>query len=214
MLGRMIVVETRHLDLGRVGILPRGHLERRSLQHPLSEALIGRRGSVLSQPRLETPRPSWLVSAKGDPSARLATTLSGWIWARCHRVRCLQFRSSLPCCCWGRHTGDHHDLPHRLGPPLSNLPTLKDPSVETYAILVLTLTFRAYVAEVYRAGIESTQRSPAVRGQLPRIAGTRVLRYQSSDARKRRDDSGVRTVDMRKARLDYVRIGTRSRGLP
>lgn len=97
---------------------------------------------------------------------------------------------------------------------MSNLPILKDPSVETYAILVLTLTFRAYVAEVYRAGIESTQRSPAVRGQLPRIAGTRVLRYQSSDARKRRDDSGVRTVDMRKARLDYVRIGTRSRGLP
>jgi polar amino acid transport system permease protein len=42
-----------------------------------------------------------------------------------------------------------------FGLPLTNLPFLKDISSSWYAIIALTLTYTAYVSEVYRSGLES-----------------------------------------------------------
>jgi polar amino acid transport system permease protein len=42
-----------------------------------------------------------------------------------------------------------------FGISLTDMPVLKDLSPETFAVIALTLTSSAYVAEVYRAGIES-----------------------------------------------------------
>lgn len=42
-----------------------------------------------------------------------------------------------------------------FGLPLTGLPIVRDLPMEWYAILALTLTYGAYVAEVYRSGIES-----------------------------------------------------------
>ena len=42
-----------------------------------------------------------------------------------------------------------------FGISLTGLPVLKDLSPETFAIIALTLTSSAYVAGVYRAGIDS-----------------------------------------------------------
>ncbi|TXH32864.1 MAG: amino acid ABC transporter permease [Rhodospirillaceae bacterium] len=54
-----------------------------------------------------------------------------------------------------------------FGISLTGLPILKDCSQETFAIIALTLTNSAYVAEIYRAGIESIHWS--------QIAGARSL---------------------------------------
>jgi polar amino acid transport system permease protein len=48
-----------------------------------------------------------------------------------------------------------------FGIPLTRLPILQDLSQESFAIMALTLTYGAYVAEVYRAGIESIHWSQA-----------------------------------------------------
>jgi polar amino acid transport system permease protein len=54
-----------------------------------------------------------------------------------------------------------------FGVPLTGLPILKDMSQDTFCILALTLTYGAYVAEVYRSGIESIHWSQTGR-PLPR----------------------------------------------
>ncbi|QKC98322.1 amino acid ABC transporter permease [Mesorhizobium sp. NZP2298] len=64
-----------------------------------------------------------------------------------------------------------------FGLPLSNLPLLKDLSVETYAILALTLTFGAYVAEVYRAGIESIHWSQVAAARSLGLSYAQTMRY-------------------------------------
>lgn len=64
-----------------------------------------------------------------------------------------------------------------FGLPLSNLPILKDLSVETYAILALTLTFGAYVAEVYRAGIESIHWSQVAAARSLGLSHMQTMRY-------------------------------------
>ena len=54
-----------------------------------------------------------------------------------------------------------------FGIPLTGIPVLKDFSPQFYAILALTLTYGAYVSEVYRSGIESIHWS--------QVAGARSL---------------------------------------
>ncbi|WP_343034285.1 MULTISPECIES: amino acid ABC transporter permease [Chelativorans] len=64
-----------------------------------------------------------------------------------------------------------------FGLPLSGLPILKDLSVETYAIIALTLTFGAYVAEVYRAGIESIHWSQVAAARSLGLTYMQTMRY-------------------------------------
>ena len=53
-----------------------------------------------------------------------------------------------------------------FGLPLADVPLLSDLSPTWAAVLALTLTYGAYVAEVYRAGIESIHWSPGLRRPL------------------------------------------------
>ncbi len=64
-----------------------------------------------------------------------------------------------------------------FGLPLSGLPILKDLSVESYAIIALTLTFGAYVAEVYRAGIESIHWSQVAAARSLGLSYMQTMRY-------------------------------------
>lgn len=64
-----------------------------------------------------------------------------------------------------------------FGIPLTGLPILKDLSQESFAILALTLTSGAYVAEVYRAGIESIHWSQTAAARSLGLSYMQTLRY-------------------------------------
>jgi len=64
-----------------------------------------------------------------------------------------------------------------FGIPLTGLPILKDLSQESFAILALTLTSGAYVAEVYRAGIESIHWSQTAAARSLGLNHLQTLRY-------------------------------------
>lgn len=64
-----------------------------------------------------------------------------------------------------------------FGIPLTGLPILKDLAPETYAIIALTLTYGAYVAEVYRAGIESIHWSQVAAARSLGLSYLQTLRY-------------------------------------
>jgi len=64
-----------------------------------------------------------------------------------------------------------------FGIPLTGLPILKDMSQEAFAVLALTLTNGAYVAEVYRAGIESIHWSQTAAARSLGLSYTQTLRY-------------------------------------
>ncbi|MGN6582588.1 MAG: amino acid ABC transporter permease [Rhizobiaceae bacterium] len=64
-----------------------------------------------------------------------------------------------------------------FGIPLTGLPVLKDLSPESYAILALTLTYGAYVAEVYRSGIESIHWSQVAAARSLGLSYMQTLRY-------------------------------------
>jgi polar amino acid transport system permease protein len=64
-----------------------------------------------------------------------------------------------------------------FGIPLTGLPILKDLSQESFAILALTLTSGAYVAEVYRAGIESIHWSQTAAARSLGLSHMQALRF-------------------------------------
>ena len=64
-----------------------------------------------------------------------------------------------------------------FGIPLTHLPILQDLSQESFAILALTLTYGAYVAEVYRAGIESIHWSQTAAARSLGLSQWQTYRY-------------------------------------
>ncbi len=64
-----------------------------------------------------------------------------------------------------------------FGLPLTGLPIIKDFPPEWYAILALTLTYGAYVAEVYRAGIDSVHWSQTAAARSLGLSFAQTLRY-------------------------------------
>lgn len=64
-----------------------------------------------------------------------------------------------------------------FGLPLSGVPLLGSLSAETYAIIALTLTFGAYVAEVYKAGIESIHWSQVAAARSLGLSYLQTMRY-------------------------------------
>jgi polar amino acid transport system permease protein len=64
-----------------------------------------------------------------------------------------------------------------FGLPLTGLPIIKDFPPEWYAILALTLTYGAYVAEVYRAGIDSVHWSQSAAARSLGLSFAQTLRY-------------------------------------
>jgi polar amino acid transport system permease protein len=64
-----------------------------------------------------------------------------------------------------------------FGIPLTGLPILKNLSADSFAILALTLTNGAYVAEVYRAGIESIHWSQTAAARSLGLSYMQTLRY-------------------------------------
>ena len=64
-----------------------------------------------------------------------------------------------------------------FGIPLTGLPFVKDFSQQSFAILALTLTNGAYVAEVYRAGIESIHWSQTAAARSLGLSHMQTLRY-------------------------------------
>jgi polar amino acid transport system permease protein len=64
-----------------------------------------------------------------------------------------------------------------FGLPLAGLPVVKDFRPEWYAILALTLTYGAYVAEVYRAGIESIHWSQTAAARSLGLSFFQTLRF-------------------------------------
>ena len=64
-----------------------------------------------------------------------------------------------------------------FGIPLTGLPILKDFSQESFAILALTLTSGAYVAEIYRAGIESIHWSQTAAARSLGLSYMQTLRW-------------------------------------
>jgi polar amino acid transport system permease protein len=64
-----------------------------------------------------------------------------------------------------------------FGVPLTGLPILNDFSQETFCIMALTLTYGAYVAEVYRAGIESIHWSQTAAARSLGLSYMQTLRY-------------------------------------
>jgi polar amino acid transport system permease protein len=64
-----------------------------------------------------------------------------------------------------------------FGIPLTGLPVIKDFSQESFAILALTLTSGAYVAEVYRAGIESIHWSQTAAARSLGLTYMQALRF-------------------------------------
>lgn len=64
-----------------------------------------------------------------------------------------------------------------FGIPLTGIPVLKDLSQESFAILALTLTSGAYVAEVYRAGIESIHWSQTAAARSLGLSYAQTLRF-------------------------------------
>jgi len=64
-----------------------------------------------------------------------------------------------------------------FGVPLTGLPILKDFSQETFCILALTLTYGAYVSEVYRSGIESIHWSQTAAARSLGLSYIQTLRF-------------------------------------
>ena len=64
-----------------------------------------------------------------------------------------------------------------FGLSLTGLPWVKDFSQESFAIMALTLTYGAYVAEVYRAGIESIHWSQVAAARSLGLSYFQTLRY-------------------------------------
>jgi polar amino acid transport system permease protein len=64
-----------------------------------------------------------------------------------------------------------------FGISLTGLPYVKDWSAETFAIIALTLTSSAYVAEVYRAGIESIHWSQIAAARSLGLSYGQTLRF-------------------------------------
>jgi polar amino acid transport system permease protein len=64
-----------------------------------------------------------------------------------------------------------------FGLPLTGLPFVKDLSQESFAILALTLTNGAYVAEIYRAGIESVHWSQTAAARSLGLSYLQTLRF-------------------------------------
>ena len=64
-----------------------------------------------------------------------------------------------------------------FGLPLTGLPLLGNWPPEWYAILALTLTYGAYVAEVYRAGIESVHWSQVAAARSLGLSFFQTLRF-------------------------------------
>jgi polar amino acid transport system permease protein len=64
-----------------------------------------------------------------------------------------------------------------FGISLTGLPILKDLSQESFAILALTLTYGAYVAEVYRAGIESIHWSQTAAARSLGLSYMQTMRH-------------------------------------
>jgi polar amino acid transport system permease protein len=64
-----------------------------------------------------------------------------------------------------------------FGISLTGLPVLKDLSPETFAIIALTLTSSAYVAEVYRAGIDSIHWSQTAAARSLGLSHAQTLRF-------------------------------------
>lgn len=64
-----------------------------------------------------------------------------------------------------------------FGLPLTGLPLVSNLPQAWYAILALTLTYGAYVAEVYRAGIESIHQSQTAASRSLGLSYAQTLRY-------------------------------------
>ncbi len=64
-----------------------------------------------------------------------------------------------------------------FGLPLTDLPVLRDMSPTMFAILALTLTYGAYVSEVYRSGIESVHWSQTAAARSLGFSHTQTLRF-------------------------------------
>jgi polar amino acid transport system permease protein len=64
-----------------------------------------------------------------------------------------------------------------FGLPLAGVPVLGDLSLSHFAILALTLTYGAYVAEVYRSGIESIHWSQTAAARSLGLSYTQTLRF-------------------------------------
>ncbi len=64
-----------------------------------------------------------------------------------------------------------------FGLPLTGLPIVRDFAPEWYAILALTLTYGAYVAEVYRSGIESIHWSQTAAARSLGLGFGQTLRF-------------------------------------
>jgi len=64
-----------------------------------------------------------------------------------------------------------------LGLPQANVPWVGGFSDEWFAILALTLTYGAYVSEVYRAGIESVHWSQTAAARSLGLSHVQTLRY-------------------------------------
>lgn len=64
-----------------------------------------------------------------------------------------------------------------FGLPLTGLPLIRDMPQAWYAILALTLTYGAYVAEVYRAGIDSIHQSQTAAARSLGLSYAQTLRY-------------------------------------
>ena len=64
-----------------------------------------------------------------------------------------------------------------FGVPLTGVPILKDFSLTTYVVAALTLTVGAYVAEIYRAGIQSIHWSQTAAARSLGLSHMQTLRY-------------------------------------
>ncbi|NYT65429.1 amino acid ABC transporter permease [Alcaligenaceae bacterium] len=64
-----------------------------------------------------------------------------------------------------------------FGLPLTGVPILKDFSLITYVVIALTLTVGAYVAEIYRAGIQSIHWSQAAAARSLGLSHMQTLRF-------------------------------------
>lgn len=64
-----------------------------------------------------------------------------------------------------------------FGLPLTGVPVLKDLSLTTYVVVALTLTVGAYVAEIYRAGIQSIHWSQTAAARSLGLSHMQTLRF-------------------------------------
>lgn len=64
-----------------------------------------------------------------------------------------------------------------FGLPLTGMPVLRDLGPTTLAVLALTLTYGAYVSEVYRAGIESVHASQTAAARSLGLSHRQTLRF-------------------------------------